>query len=343
MQKTEASALYAGADLHGNNVFLSVINQKGDEVFRRRVAANLESVHTALRPYWPDIKVLGVESTFNWYWLVDGLQELGLEVRLGNPARMQQYNGLKSTNDHSDAHWLAEMLRLDVFPACYVYPQEIRGVRGALRRRQLLVRQRTQLLLSMEGLLKRYGIKKPGVYTLKQWTQRDLHATGLDHFVLLQAGTLLQAIRDSDQRVKEIETSVKAYSKPMEMFSQVKQVPGIGDILGMTIILETGALSRFANAGCYASYCRLVQSRRESNGKKKGENNRRNGNSFLSWAFIEVARFARRYEPCIQAWFDRKKRQSNSIIAHKALACKLAKATWHVMNGKDFEINMLFG
>ena len=161
------------------------------------------------------------------------------------------------------------MLRLDVFPACYVYPKEIRGVRDALRRRQLLVRQRTQLLLSMEGLLKRYGIKKPGVYTLKQWTQRDLHATGLDHFVLLQAGTLLQAIRDSDQRVKEVETSVKAFSKPMEMFSQVKQVPGIGDILGMTIILETGALSRFANAGCYASYCRLVQSRRESNGKRK--------------------------------------------------------------------------
>lgn len=343
MQTTEASALYAGADLHGNNVFLSLIDGSGQEVYRRRVKASLESVNEALEAYWSRIEAIGVESTFNWYWLVDGLQAQGRTVRLGNPAKMAAYDGIKRTNDHTDARWLAEPLRLGVFPASYIYPREIRCVRDALRRRQLFVRQRVQAMLSLGGLLARYGVEAPGSYALKKWTACEIEATGLEPFVQLQLRTLLGALQDSDQRVKEVETSVKAFVVPSENFQRIQQVPGIGIILGMTIVLESGDFARFSHAGHYASYCRTVQSRRESNGKKKGENNRRNGNPYLAWAFIEAATFAIRHEPKIQAWYERKKRQRNSIVARKALACKLAKAVWHVMKGKDFDMRMLFG
>ena len=122
MQTTEAGKLYAGADLHGNNVFLSLIDGGGKEVYRRRVKANLEAVNEALEPYWPRIEAIGVESTFNWYWLVDGLQAQGREVQLGNPAKMTPYEGIKSTDDHTDARWLAEQLRLGVFPGKGVSP-----------------------------------------------------------------------------------------------------------------------------------------------------------------------------------------------------------------------------
>lgn len=343
MQTTEADKLYAGADLHGNNVFLSLIDGGGREIYRRRVKANLTAVNEALDPYWPRIEALGVESTFNWYWLVDGLQAQGRDVRLGNPAKMTPYEGIKNTDDHTDARWLAEQLRLGVFPASYVYPRAIRGVRDALRRRQLFVRQRIQAMLSLEGLMVRYGLEAPGTYALKKWTLREIEATGLEPFVQLQLRTLLGALQDSERRVKEIEATVKTFLQPIAPFGRIQQVPGIGEILGMTIVLESGDFARFANAGCYASYCRTVQSRRESNGKKKGENNRRNGNPHLAWAFIEAATFAPRFEPQIQSWCDRKKRQRNSVVARKALACKLAKAVWHVMNGKDFDMRMLFG
>ena len=103
MQSTEARILYAGADLHGNNVFLSVINAGGKEVFHRRVKANLDAVTDALSPYWNELESLGVGSTFNWYWLMDGLFVKGLDARLGNPVKMKQYDGIKSTNDHTDA------------------------------------------------------------------------------------------------------------------------------------------------------------------------------------------------------------------------------------------------
>ncbi|HPR68722.1 MAG TPA: transposase, partial [Kiritimatiellia bacterium] len=204
-----------------------------------------------------------------------------------------------------------------------------------------LFRQPTRI--RMEGLMVRYGLEAPGTYALKKWTLREIEATGLEPFVQLQLRTLLGALQDSERRVKEIEATVKTFLQPIAPFGRIQQVPGIGEILGMTIVLESGDFARFANAGCYASYCRTVQSRRESNGKKKGENNRRNGNPHLAWAFIEAATFAPRFEPQIQSWCDRKKRQRNSVVARKALACKLAKAVWHVMNGKDFDMRMLFG
>lgn len=77
MQTTEANALYAGADLHGNNVLLSLRDAQGDTIQRRRVKANLGAVNAALDACWERIAALGVESTFNWYWFVDGRREQG--------------------------------------------------------------------------------------------------------------------------------------------------------------------------------------------------------------------------------------------------------------------------
>ena len=342
MQATKADELYAGADLHGNNVFLSVCDFDGKTRFKRRVKPSLDAVNGALDPYWPQIKAMGIESTFNWYWLVDGLREQDRDVRLGNPAKMTQYKGLKCSDDASDARWLAELVRLDIFPDSYIYPKEVRPVRDALRRRQLFVRRRTQVLLSLQSLLERYGLHAPGSRALQQWTEEDVAATGLDPFVQLQLRTLLDAVHCSDRQAKQIETAVLEFVKPQKAFSDIQVVPGIGQTLGMTIVLESGDFKRFPNAGCYASYCRAVKSERSSNSKKKGENNKRNGNPYLAWAFIEAASFAPRFYPEIQSWYDRKKKKRNTIVAKKALAAKLSKAVWHVMNGDEFKMEMMF-
>jgi transposase len=343
MQTTKADVLYAGADLHGNNVFLSICNQDGANVFRRRVKANLDAVNAALNPFWDRIKVIGVESTFNWYWFVDGLLEQGRNVKLGNPAKMEQYSGIKITNDLSDADWLAEQLRLGIFPECYIYPKETRAVRDALRGRQLFVRRRTQVLLSFGGLLERYGLPSPSAAKMETWTSADIQATGLDPWVQLKLETLLEAIQNSDRHAKKIEKQVLAFVKPTQQYLRVVTLPGIGMALGMLIVLESGDFKRFPTAGDYASYCRTVKSERTSNEKKKGSNNSKNGNKYLAWAFIEAATFAARFNPRIQSWYEKKKRKSGVPKAKKALACKLAKAVWHVMNGKEFDEALLFG
>lgn len=343
MQTTKADELYAGADLHGNNVFLSICNQDGVNVFRRRVKANLDAVNAALDPFWDRIKALGVESTFNWYWLVDGLIEQGRNVKLGNPAKMKQYSGIKMTNDLSDAGWLAEQLRTGIFPECYIYPKQTRSVRDALRRRQLFVRRRTQAILSLGGLLERHGLAAPSAARMQKWTKQDIQATGLDRWVQLQLETLLDAVHESDRQARRIEKEVLAFVKPTTQYNRIQLVPGIGIALGMLIVLESGDFKRFPTAGNYASYCRTVKSERTTNDKKKGSNNSKNGNKYLAWGFIEAATFAARFNPRIQSWYEKKKRKSGVAKAKKALACKLAKAVWHVMNGKEFDEALMFG
>ncbi len=119
---------------------------------------------------------------------------------------------------------------------------------------------------------------------------------------------------------------------------------GIGPVLGLTILLETGTTSRFETAGDYTSYCRCAQSLRESNNKKKGEGNAKSGNKYLSWAFSQAAHMAVRYEPKVKAFYDRKYQKKNGIVAIRAVAHKLARAAYYMLkNNEPFDVDKAFG
>jgi transposase len=113
-------------------------------------------------------------------------------------------------------------------------------------------------------------------------------------------------------------------------YAVLKTAPGIGGVLA-TIMLEMGTIERFAQVGNFASYARCVDSARYSNGKKKGERNRKNGNRYLAWAFVEAAHFALRYNAAAKRFYERKKAKSNAMVATKALAHKLARACYHML------------
>jgi transposase len=121
--------LYAGIDLHSNNSVVCLIDVEGKEVRCKRLKNDLVELLQFLHPYNEQIQGIVVESTYNWYWLVDGLMDHGYRVHLANPAQIQQYDGLKYSDDESDANWLAQMLRLKILPEGYIYPKENRGIR----------------------------------------------------------------------------------------------------------------------------------------------------------------------------------------------------------------------
>ena len=106
---------------------------------------------------------------------------------------------------------------------------------------------------------------------------------------------------------------------------------GIGEILSLTIMYEAAGIARFASAGDFASYARCVDATRTSNGKKKSENNGKNGNRYLAWAFVEAAHFAVRSYPEAKRYYDRKSAKTNTIVATKAIAHKLARACFYVL------------
>src|SRR4051794_19652826 len=159
-------SLYGGIDLHANNSVIVLLNEQDEVIYQKRLPNALPTILEQLAPYHTEIKGLVVESTYNWYWLVDGLMEADYRVHLANPAAMQQYSGLKYTDDHSDARWLAHLLRLGVLPEGYIYPKAERAVRDLLRKRAHLVRQHTANVLSVQnimagGLVKRGQLTRP--------------------------------------------------------------------------------------------------------------------------------------------------------------------------------------
>ena len=151
---------YAGIDLHSSNNFVGVINDKDKILYGKRHANRLDDVLRALDPFKDSLQGVVVESTFNWYWLVDGLQEHGYAVHLANPSAIQQYEGLKHTDDQWDSFWLAHMKHLNILPEGYIYPKEQRAVRDLLRRRLFFVKHRTSNILSLQSTITRnLGIK----------------------------------------------------------------------------------------------------------------------------------------------------------------------------------------
>lgn len=335
--------LFAGIDLHSNNLVIGVMNERGERIKHRKLDCDLKQVVQFLDPFKPQLESVPVESTFNWYWLVDGLQQLGFPVELANPAAIEQYNGVKHADDKDDAFFLAELRRLNILPKGYIYDVELRPVRDLLRRRMNLVRQKTGLILSFKGLYARTTGTSLELGRVKQMTPQD--ATKLYDHPANQLIAQIQAehIQSLEASIQRIEKVVLKCAAGLPLFSKLLTLPGVGRILGMTITMEVGDIGRFKTDGDFASYCRAVGSKRISNGKKKGENNQKCGNKYLSWAFVEAANFAKRYNDNCRRWYDRKAARTSTIIATKALACKMAKAAWHVMkNETDFDEARMF-
>lgn len=284
-----------------------------------------------------------MESTFNWYWLVDGLQDAGYRVHLVNTAAVKQYDGLKHSGDFSDARHLAHLLRLGILPTGYIYPREARALRDLLRKRSQLVRTRTTQILSMQNLLARnLGVQAKG-NEIKRWQEADIDSMALLPEQKLAIKANLALMNCVDQEVDTLEREILNQAKLRDDYRALLTVSGIGRILALTIALETGEIIRFGGPGNFASYARVVNSRRESNGKKKGEGNAKCGNKYLAWAFIEAAHFAVRYDATIKRFYQKKCSKALTVVAIKAVAHKLARASYHVMrSGQPFEVTRAF-
>jgi transposase len=150
-------------------------------------------------------------------------------------------------------------------------------------------------------------------------------------------------IQALEKSISRIEKAVLRCAREIPLYAKLTTIPGIGKILGMTITMEVGDIKRFKTDGDFASYCRMVDARRLSNGKTKGDNNQKCGNKYLAWVFVEAANFARRYDEHCRRWYDRKAAKTSKVIATKALGCKLSKAAWHVMAGEtDYDATRMF-
>jgi transposase len=311
---------FCGIDLHSSNSYIVITDEMDKKLVSRRYPNDLSKILAALAPYQTEMAAVVVESTYNWYWLVDGLVAAGYDVRLANTIAMKRYDGLKYSGDEEDAAHLAHLLRLGILPTGYIHPPAHRALRDLARKRIQLVRSRTQRL-----------------------SVAQVDTLGLSADVALAVKSNVAIIAALNTQIALLEQRLVDGAKPRPEYALLKSVPGIGEVLAVVILLETGDITRFAQVGNFASYARCVDSARYSNGKKKGEGNTKNGNAYLVWAFIEAANFARRFCKEANQFFEKKKAKTNSVVATKALAHKLARASYHILKEKQpFDVKRCF-
>jgi len=334
---------YCGIDLHSNNSMVVITDETDHVLYSKRHANDLSQIVSALAIHGAELSGVVVESTFNWYWLVDGLLDAGYRVHLANTTAIKQYDGLKHRGDESDARQLAHLLRLGLLPQGHIMPKATRAVRDLARKRMQLVQQRTTQILSIESSLSRYTGGRMSSNSIKCLQETDLNAMQLGDMQRLGLKTNVAVMQALQVQIDSLEKVLAKHCRAEPGYRLLKTVDGIGDVLATVILLETGGIERFADVGNYASYCRCVGSAHVSNGKKKGEGNTKNGNRYLAWAFVEAANFAVRYCEAARRFYQKKKAKRNSTVAIKAVAHKLARACYHMLKSKtEFSVERCF-
>ena len=273
--------LYGGIDLHSNNSVVAITDERDEVLYRKRLPNDLSTILSVLEPYREAFDGLVVESTYNWYWLVDGLMDAGYRMHLAHTGAIKQYEGLKYSDDDTDACWLAKLLRLGLLAEGYIYPKEQRPVRDLLRKRSQLVRQHTANVLSVQNLMARNRGASIGANAVKRLDFDQVDQLLENELLVLAVASTLVVMRSQQQMIALVEKVAHRHMKHSAALKHLLTVNGIGEILGLTILLETGDIGRFERAGNYVSYCRCVDSKRISNGKQKGKGDQ--GSVLASW------------------------------------------------------------
>ena len=220
---------FSGIDLHSNNSVVLISDEADRIVYQKRLPNDLAQILAALEPHRDELVGVVIESTYNWYWLVDGLMDAGYRVHLANPSGIRKYEGLKYSGDVADAAYLAHLLRLGLLAEGYIYPREERGARDLARKRLQLVRYRTAQILSIEGILMRQTGARMKSESVKGLTAEQVEEFGFAPDVALAVEANRAVSQTLGQQIEALEQRLQERVRLRAEFKLLKTVPGIGE------------------------------------------------------------------------------------------------------------------
>jgi transposase len=323
---------YCGVDLHARTMYTHVLDAGGKTVFERDLPADPDAFLDALAPFRPDL-VVGAECMFSWYWLADLCQDHQIPFALGHALAMRHIHGAKTKTDRIDAGKLAALLRGGLFPVGDVYPRAKRQTRDLLRRRGFFVRQRAHLLAHVVNTNTQFNLPPlPKKLTYAANRTPDLVDRFADPSTKLAVTADLGLIDAYDQQIAGLERHLVRHAKVDDpvTFGLLRTVPGIGPILGLTLLYEVDDIARFPEPGNFLSYSRLVACPHESAGKKKGTGPKKAGNAHLKWAFSEAACLLLRSCLPVKSWVQRMEKKKGKKKALSILEAKIGRTVYHL-------------
>ena len=329
---TQQHNYYCGVDLHARSMYVCILDQAGEVRFHRKLACRPEDFLRAIKPY-RDGLVVAVECLFCWYWLADLCAEQKIPFVLGHAFYMKAIHGGKSKNDRIDSYKIASLLRGGNLPQAYVYPHEMRATRDLLRRRLFFARKRGELLAHIQNTNTQYNLPSLEQRADKTKDRGAVVAHFDEESVQMSIAVDVELLGAYDKNIREMELFLlhEVRQDHHADFYLLRSVPGIGEILALTILYEIHDLERFPRVQDFLSYGRLVKGVHESDGKKKRGGGKKMGNVHLKWAFSEAAALFLRANPRGQQYFARLEKKHGKGKALSVLAAKLGRAVYYML------------
>ena len=284
---------FAGLDVHKQTIAYCVKKPDGEIVSEGKIdarRADLRAWAAGLPKPWRG----GMEATVFSHWIYRELEPLADEIWMGHPARMKAIASGKKKSDKLDARMLADLLRTDLFPRCYVLEPELEALRSQLRFRRLLVHETTRFKNKAATLLMERGI---------EYVKKKLHGkryfeelVATDPEITPTMKTLLEISRQQVETLKqkegELMKMLACHGTLRARVATLMTIDGVGVVTALTWALEVGDPARFANEKHAVSYCGLTSALRESAGVQKRGPLSKQRNAHLQSVLIEAAKLA---------------------------------------------------
>lgn len=327
---------YCGIDLHTKKMYVCILDYSGEIKVHKNIDTEAEAFLKIIAPFREDI-VVCVECMFTWYWIADLCRKENITFVLGHALYMKAIHGGKAKNDRIDSNKISIILRGGMLPQAYVYPPEMRATRDLLRRRTHFMRKRAELYAHIQNTRSQYNILET-VGCIAKTKDRQTILNIFDQDSVKQSiSANLKMIEAYDKVISQMEWQIEQSAKnhdPLN-FSLLRTVHGIGKILGLVILYEIENIDRFPTVQKFASYSRLVNCKKESNGKIYGNSGKKIGNAHLKWAFSEAAKlFIKGNEPG-KKYLDRLANKHGKGKALSILAHKLGRAVYFILKNKE--------
>lgn len=336
---------YCGIDLHERTMYVCIVDQEGKIRYHRNIKTSREEFLVAVAPYREDM-IVGVESTYAWYWLADLCEDEGIPFILGHALYLKAVHGGKTKNDRTDSKTMAFILRGGNFPTAYVYPRRMRATRDLLRRRMYLTRKRAAIMAHIQNTNSQHNLG-PFEKRLKYKSNRPGVADRFtDPSVHKSIEVDLELLGFYDELLRDLELYLLKTARVDDPVSLhlLQTIPGVGDILSLVMMYEIEDIKRFKRVQEFLSYCRLVKCPRESGGKRYPSMNSKIGNAYLKWAFSEAAVLFLRGNEQIEKKHNRRVSKHGKAKALSILSRDLGTAVYFMLRRKEvFDMNKFLG
>jgi len=329
---------YIAFDAHKHYTLASVEREDGRLVREQQIPHERGALQAFLQGCDPGSPV-AVETTGNWYWIVDEIEGAGCLPRLVHARKAKLMMGMINKTDKLDARGLNRLQRAGTLPAVWIPPTALRDQRDLPRTRMVLVRQRTRLKNRIHAALAKYGVSRSDVSDLfgrqgTRWLQE--HLGQLPPQTAYAAQRVLEQIETLDRQVAQLEQRMSELFTPTAQLELLRSLPGVGFILGVVILLELGDVRRFPRSAQLAAYSGTTPRVHASGGRTRYGPLRPDVNRYLKWAFVEAAniicrRRARAPDRHVCQLYARIARRRGHQTAIGAVARHLAEATYWIL------------